>query len=71
MTNKPLTFIDLLDETGRTSSLAVYGRRADKAEKLTSVGGLNHNLAFEPKSVNDAKKLINWLNEWIDKTGTK
>lgn len=68
MNIKPLTFIDIIDDTGRTSSLAIHGRRKNKNKEmmLSVVGGLPHTTDFAPKTIADANKLIAWLNEWKD-----
>jgi len=62
--SQPLDFIDLVEpSTGRTSSLAIYGKRKD-SDKLRITGGLEHGDKMIPKTVQDADKLINWLLEW-------
>lgn len=62
--NKPLQFIDIVEPgTGRTSSLAINGRRSNRA-LLTVTGGLDHQAAIEPRSIQDADLWIEWLKEW-------
>jgi hypothetical protein len=58
---KPLTFIEIIDENGRVSSLSIFGNRDNK--KLNVVGSLPHRAAFIPKTENDRNKLVKWLNE--------
>jgi len=61
---KDLLFIDLIDETGRVSSLGVYGKKKQDDLTITVIGGLSHGLDFAPKSIDDANRLIAWLEEW-------
>jgi hypothetical protein len=63
---KPLSFIDLVDETGRTSSLGIYGKKQAAKNKLTIcvIGNLPHCTEFTPKTIGDADRLIEWLNDW-------
>lgn len=65
MKTKPLEFIDLLEPaTGRASSLSTYGTRKEYADKLGITGGLSHGSLVVPKTVQDADKLIQWLQDW-------
>jgi hypothetical protein len=66
---KELMFIDLVDEYGLPFSFSAYGKRRDirKVNTLGCVSGLNHGTDFVPKTVNDANKLIAWLQEWKSK----
>ena len=64
MPDKPLDFIDLREtSTGRTSSLSIYGKQKD-SDKLRITGGLMHRDKIVPNTVQDADKLILWLQEW-------
>ncbi len=65
MKTKDLQFIDLIEpSTGRTSALSLYGRRNEYANKLGITGGLEHGSHVTPKTVHDADKLIQWLQDW-------
>lgn len=44
----------------RISSLAI----TDKHSGLEVVGVLPHNYVFEPASIEDADKMIEWLQNW-------
>ena len=57
------TFVRLLDtDTSRVSSIYT-----GDAASLRIVGVLNHNSNVQPASVEDARRLIEWLTEWIAK----
>ncbi len=58
---KPLDWIDLEDETGRTSALAINGRKPDAQGWLGVTGGLPHGLRFRPKDEAAKRKLMEWL----------
>lgn len=47
-------------DESRTSSLAI----TDRHSGLEVVGVLPHNYVFEPASIKDADKMIEWLQEW-------
>jgi hypothetical protein len=67
---KPLDFINIREpKTGRTSSLKIHGRRDNGI--LSVVGGLEHNTDFVPNTMEDANKLIAWLEEWIKTKDTE
>lgn len=53
-----LEFIDITDDTGRTSALLIEDDHA-----LKVVGGLEHGLTFRPRTQKDARKLITWLHD--------
>lgn len=55
---KTLQFIGLVDDTGRTTSLAFSGKRDDGFMHV--VGVLPHNVGIRPATTNDAIKLIEW-----------
>lgn len=55
-----LKFIDIQDQTGRTSAV-----EASSPDALEVVGGIRHCDKIQPKTVADAEKLISWLNAWI------
>lgn len=56
-------FSQVVDQTGRISSLEISG------DKIEVVGVLPHCSQIEPNSVDDAKKLIQWLEKWVQKKG--
>lgn len=61
---KHLQFIDIIEPgTGRASALAINGARSNRA-LLTVTGGLEHQAAIEPRSIQDADLWIEWLQEW-------
>jgi hypothetical protein len=47
-----------------TSSLLV------RSGELRVVGVLPHNATIQPKTVDDATRLIEWLTDWIDTEAT-
>ena len=59
-----LQWVSIVDDTGRTSSLEVSG------DVVCVVGVLPHNTVFVPKSEADARRLIAWLERWIEKEAT-
>jgi hypothetical protein len=70
MENK-LNWIDLVDETGRTSALSIGGRLNPDNKWLGVTGGLTHGLNFQPKDVANADKMIQWLENWKKNHGNK
>lgn len=56
---------DIVDQTGRVSTLGVYGKRKEK-QTISVIGGLSHYDEIAPKTIADANKLIQWLQEWKD-----
>lgn len=69
----PLEWIDLVDNTGRGTSLGIHGQRQEKDQTfaLLVTGGLNHGLLIEPRNVEACDKWIAWLQEWKRKTEEK
>ncbi len=57
---KPLEFISVVDETGRTSSLAL--NHGGKNDTLRVVGVLSHCSEIKPTTSQDRDKLVNFLN---------
>lgn len=64
---KKLDFIDMIDTKGRTSYFSTYGniQHLNNRHTLNVGGSIPHNADIMPRTVRDAKKLIDWLNEWI------
>lgn len=56
----PLTFIEIISNTGRVSSLSFGGNRDNGF--LRVVGGFEHGDSIRPKDKNERNKLVNWLN---------
>lgn len=56
----PLTFIDIISNTGRVSSLSFGGNRDNGF--LRVVGNLEHSDSIRPKDEAERAKLIKWLN---------
>lgn len=54
-----LTFIDIISNNGRVSSLKIGGR----TEKgfLVALGGIEHQESFRPKTERDRQQLIDYL----------
>ncbi len=66
----PLEFITLKDTDPkadpnytRTSHLSI----SDNYEGLRVGGVLSHGSTFEPNSVADARRLVEWLDAWIER----
>jgi len=58
-------FISIVDEIGRTSCIEIVNE-----DVLVVVGVLKHNTEFAPKTVEDAEKLIDWLETFIENFGS-
>ncbi len=59
-----MEFIEIFGpEKNRTSSLGIYGKIFPNLIEV--VGNLEHGSLIEPKTVQDASKLIEWLEGWI------
>lgn len=50
-------------ETGRRSTLLIGGN------KLFVLGNLPHGYTFEPTTIKDAEKLIDYLQAWLESKG--
>ena len=62
--NKPLKFIDLIDDEGRTSYFSLDGN-ATKAGFLNVGCGLAHGANIQPRTKGDAEALIQFLTDFI------
>lgn len=54
-------YISIIDSNDRSSTLDL-----GYDGEITVIGVLPHGSIIQPKTINDAHKLIVWLNEWID-----
>lgn len=59
----PIQFIDLIDDTGRTSALSLNDQWPNSIQTLKVVGGLSHGLKFQPRTKADSRMLIKWLQD--------
>jgi len=65
--NLPLDFINIVEPNGRMCHFSVHGNQTkDNQNKMMRVsGGLEHGTMFVPASIDDAFKMITWLEKWI------